>query len=53
VREQISRYIEQDVPYIDWSWYLWRAYHGGNEVEIHAQHRPWGSYTVMIKIIWR
>jgi hypothetical protein len=52
VREQVARYVEQDVPLIDWPWYLWRAYHTGNEVEIHAQHRPRASYTVTIKIIW-
>ena len=39
MREQIARYIEQDVPYIDWSWYLWRAaYHAINETEIYAEH---------------
>jgi hypothetical protein len=42
VREQIARYIEQDVPYIDWSWYLWRAaYHAINEIEIYAEHSAW------------
>ena len=45
-------YIEQDVPYIDWSWYLWRAYHTFNEIEICAEHTAWGAYPVMIKVIW-
>ena len=43
MREQIARYIEQDVPYIDWSWYLWRAYKAMNEIEIYAEHSAWAA----------
>ena len=52
MREQIARYIEQEVPYIDWSWYLRVAYHAHNQVEICAEHSSWGAYRVVIKIQW-
>lgn len=52
MREQIARYLEQDIPYIDWGWYLWRAYYACNEVEIYGEHSAWGAYSVIIRIIW-
>ena len=49
MREQIARYIEQDIPYIDWAWYLWHAYHGENEIEVEGILTAWGAYSVISK----